>query len=77
MKSRTRCGAIGAFLVLMSCNSTPEAFVAGERAVHDAIAPEYLEYVEADATLSAESKQRRKNTVARWDESLRAQEKQR
>lgn len=42
------------------------AYVAADRATFEAIAPEYLEYVEDDPSLIDEQRQRRERTVAAW-----------
>lgn len=64
---------LGLFL-LPSCQLPDPTFVAAERANHDAIAPEYVQYVERDQALNEEQRERRRRTVARWDEAIRARE---
>jgi len=54
--------------------SAPASFVVAERATFRAVAPEYLEYVDADPKLNAKQKQSRRDTVAVWDAGLRAWE---
>jgi starvation-inducible outer membrane lipoprotein len=65
--------AILLLLLLSACTSTPH-FVAASRATYDAIAPEYLAYIEDDASLAEASKQIRRNTMARWREAIEAEE---
>lgn len=82
------CGGHGGGVVplagaalLLACLSgvcgcaTPEAaFVRAERATYQAVAPEYVAYVEADPALSDEEKERRRRTVRTWDLSIRQHE---
>jgi hypothetical protein len=63
-----------AVLSLSACTA-PVPFVVASRATYDAIAPEYLAYIEADANLAESSKQTRRNTLARWHEAIDAEEK--
>ena len=57
--------------LLPSCAGGPDpTFVAASRAAHDAIAPEYLHYVDADPALTPEQRQRRHATVDRWAEAI-------
>lgn len=51
------------FLLLAGCVLPPTE---AERATFDAVAPEYRAYVEADATLAPDAKQRRLDTVQTW-----------
>lgn len=48
-------------------SSAPESWVRADRATHDAIAPEYVEYVDKDATLDQAGKDRRHRTVQTWE----------
>lgn len=64
---------LGMFL-LPSCVAPDPTLVTASRDVHDAIAPEYIGYVDADARLDPAAKERRRRTVARWDEAIRARE---
>lgn len=73
-------GARGGLLLALAgifcsgCVAPDPTFVAAVRASHDAIAPEYLRYVEADQALDEAARQRRRATVARWDEAIRSRE---
>lgn len=61
--------------LLASCGSAPQILdVAADRATYDAVAPDFLRYVDADAALTAEQKQLRHDTVATWDLRLRKRE---
>lgn len=63
-------------LVLLSvvgC-AAPASFLAAERATYNAVAPEYLDYVNADPKLDAAQKQSRRDTIQAWDAGLRAWE---
>jgi len=67
------------FFALACCAIAPACaidptFVAAARASQDAMAPEYLGYVEADGKLDKAQRERRRRTVARWDEAIRARE---
>lgn len=65
-------------LLLAGCCATPDpTFVAASRATIDAVAPEYLGYVQADPALDAEQKARRVATIARWREAIEAREAKR
>lgn len=74
MRTKRLRGAAALLLVLAACGTPPKLFVEAERATYDAIAPEYRAYVAADQSLTELEKQRRQNTLSRWDESLAAQE---
>jgi hypothetical protein len=59
-------------ILLMSagcCSTTDlirQEYTQADRATFDAVAPKYLEYVEGDASLDAEQKARRKQTINTW-----------
>lgn len=62
---------------LTSCAGGPDLlFVSASRAAHDAIAPEYLHYVDADPALTQEQRDRRRATVTRWGEAITVREVQ-
>lgn len=61
-------------LLAAGCTLPPAAFVSAERAAHDAIAPEYTAYVQADPALTQEQKDRRLRTVALWLQAIQAAE---
>ncbi len=65
MKRRTLV-ALVAFFILSGCSGVSEAYVKADQLTHDAIAPEYLDYVAADPELDDAQKQRRARTVATW-----------
>ena len=67
--------AILALLALASCAGVPEAHIAADRAIHDAIAPEYREYVEADERLPRSLKDMKLRTLRRWREMIEEFEK--
>lgn len=63
-------------LGLSAVSCTPgKAYVAADRGIFEAISPEYLIYVAADANLSAEQQARRVRTVAAWKTLLDKAEK--
>lgn len=62
-------------LLLASCQAPDPTFVQSARDFHDAVAPEYLDYVHADAGLTAEQKSRRESTVQRFLEAIEIREK--
>jgi hypothetical protein len=47
--------------------SPDQAYVAADRATFEAVAPEYRQYVAADALLGPEQKARRDRTLATWE----------
>lgn len=62
-------------LLLPSCTVGPDpTFVAASRATHDAVAPEYLRYVNADPGLTQEQRDRRRATIDRWNEAITSRE---
>lgn len=62
------------FLSFCACVAPTQLDVAADRATYDAIAADYLRYVNADAALSAEDKARRARTVETWNMRIAAQE---
>ena len=50
---------------------TPD-YVAADRATYDAVAPEYAGYVNADAGLEPEQRERRARTLQTWDARIRS-----
>ena len=63
--SIVRC-LLAVLLFLSGCNLGGQA----DRATYDAIAPEYLGYVDADPALTPEQKARRVQTVRSWEAKL-------
>jgi len=64
-----------ALALLSSCQGGPDpVFVSASRETYNAITPEYLHYVDADAALSTEQKARRHATTDRWNEAITARE---
>lgn len=58
-------------VLLLALGCRPGAgYVAADRATHDAIAPEYSAYVEADQALDSDEKRRRQDTVRSWSARL-------
>lgn len=51
-------------------SSAPESWVRADRATHDAVAPEYLRYVDNDPAKTQEQKDSRHLTVETWDRRL-------
>lgn len=73
MKNRAEDAAMRKLLAVLllacmaACGSMPRVLdVTAQRKEHDAVAPEYLRYVDADSTLTAEQKQSRHDTVGAW-----------
>lgn len=58
------------------CSAVPNIDAAAERATYDAVAPEYLEYVEADPGLDEAAKQNRRSTVKTWNDRIAAWEQE-
>ena len=68
--------ALCLLLVLGACAGGPDPlFVGASRMTYDAIAPEYRNYVNADPALSSEQKQRRRDTLDRWNEAITVRER--
>jgi len=65
MKIFLLCGVVVVATLLGGCSISKE-YVASDQATFDAVTPEFLEYVNADARLDAEAKARRKRTVDTW-----------
>ena len=57
------------------CTSVDPAFLAGERAAYNAIAPGYATYILEDEELDDEQKTDRQRTLAAWDWALSQWEK--
>lgn len=75
MSNLTKWTFLSLCAILSSCQAGPDpTFVAASRATHDAVAPEYLRYVDADQALTKEQRDRRHATVARWLEAISSRE---
>lgn len=66
-------------LACTGCASIPATYTAADRATYNAIAPEYLEYVNEDGTsvesvLTPAQKELRRLTVESWERRIRAAE---
>lgn len=61
-------------LVPASCVGPDATYIAADRATFEAVAPEYLEYVQADESLDAAAKARRTRTIETWQKRLEAAE---
>lgn len=59
-------------ILLALCGSCVSPDTAAEQATFDAVAPEYLTYVEADEALTEEQKQLRRDTIETWRRRLEA-----
>lgn len=61
---------LGLVLAVSGCAATGEViradYVQADRATYDAIAPEYLKYLQADQELDSEERDRRERTVRTW-----------
>lgn len=66
MKRASRWAVLFLVLTLGGCVTAADAYVDADRATYEAVAPEYLKYIEADATLNAMQKQIRRDNVAAW-----------
>ena len=64
-----------ALLLFAACSAGPDPiFVSASRETHNAIVPEYMNYVNADPALTREQRQRRQATCDRWNEAIRVRE---
>ncbi len=66
--------SVAALLLLTSCVSPDPTFVRAARDFHDAVAPEYVAYVQADAALTPEQRALRLATVARFVAAISSRE---
>jgi len=63
-------------LILAAAGCSPQAmYVASDRLTYEAIAPEYVQYVQGDPYLTPAQKRRRERTVAAWGARLNEGEK--
>lgn len=60
-----------ALLALSSCG-IPKTHIVAERAIYDALEPDFRDYVEADQSLTENQKQLKMRTFVRWDEMISA-----
>ena len=59
---------------LCSCGSIPDIYVAADRATFDAVAPDYVAYVNGDESLNDDQRRRRLRTIESWDMRITAAE---
>lgn len=57
---------------LCGCLNVQREYVEADVATYEAITPEYLKYVEDDASLDGDEKDLRRNTVAIWEARITA-----
>lgn len=62
-------------LVLLCGCSLQSMYVAADRLTFEAVAPEYVDYVNGDPKLTKEQKKRRHRTVRAWDARTKEGEK--
>lgn len=75
MSNLTKWTFLALCLILSSCHAGPDpTFVAASRATHDAVAPEYIRYVNADPGLTQEQRDLRRATIDRWNEAITSRE---
>lgn len=60
-----------ALLALPSCG-IPKTHIVAERAIYDALEPDFRGYVESDESLTESQKKLKMRTLARWDEMISA-----
>lgn len=58
-------------LALSSCCIVPKSHIAAERAVYEALRPDFEAYLEADESLLPHQKDLKMRTFEHWDEMLR------
>lgn len=63
-------------LLLLSACSVNKTYVVADRATFDAVAKEYLTYVEADVALDDSQKQRRRETIRSWEARVGAEQEE-
>ena len=60
--------------VLSGCSGLHSNYVSADRLTYEAVAPEYLDYLEADPDLSTEERDRRLRTLESWEARVVAAE---
>lgn len=73
MKKSHRIMGLAA-LLLTGCQGVTPVYVQADRLTHDAIAPEFRAYVDADEALSPNQRARRVMLLESWEERIRAGE---
>lgn len=73
MRKRTLMALLAA-LALTGCAQTSSLYLQADRATYDAVAPEYLDYVAADESLSPEDVNTREATITSWRKRVEAHE---
>jgi len=63
-----------ALLLLAGCAGPNPSYIQADRATYEAIAPEYLRYIQDDARLTGAEVQRRIDTVNTWLRRIEAAE---
>ena len=63
--------ALVPLVTFTSCATISPEMVNAERTSYNAIAPDYLKYVNSDATLSIDQKVSRNNLVQSWDAQIK------
>lgn len=66
---------VGGCSALQAIQGPGGAYVAGDRATYDAVAPEYAAYVAADPALAPDQKDRRTRTLQTWRMRVEAAER--
>lgn len=70
---------LGLALAVSGCAATGDIirsdYVQADRATYEAVAPEYLKYVEADQSIDSDERKRRERTVTTWRLRLEQAEK--
>jgi len=61
------------FISLCSCTQMDAGYVQADRATYEALAPEYLDFVN-DSTLDDDEKDRRRRLVESWNIRIKAAE---
>lgn len=64
-----------AALSAVGCAGVPKEYVNADRATFEAVAPDFVEYVENDPDLSANQKRVRKSTIETWRIRIEAAER--
>lgn len=74
-----RTSVLMLMLTAAGCCSTTDLirkeYTAADRATYEAVAPTYLQYVDADASLDSDEKKRRARTITTWRLRLEQAEK--
>lgn len=74
MQHRHRLGVVLLLALLLLGCKADQAFTVAARQAYDATIPEWIAYVDADASLTKEQRDRRHRTAELWSAAIAARE---